>query len=167
MNTLSQLHSDIETRVTTTLESQPDWLCREGCDGCCRRLAEVPSITAQEWALLQTGLAALPPEQLQAIGRAISALASQTTRPVICPMLDRDKGACTVYPYRPVACRTYGFYVQRDLGLYCKDIEAQVDKGDLAEVVWGNHDVIDQRLSRLGESRELTEWFALWKEDVD
>jgi hypothetical protein len=44
--------------------------------------------------------------------------------------------------------------------LYCHDIESLVAEGKLADVVWGNHDAIDQRLTGLGESRPLTEWFA-------
>ena len=167
MNTIAQLHADIETRVNAIRDSHPDWLCRQGCDGCCRRLAEVPRITAEEWDLLQEGLAALPPERLREIGREIAALAGQVSRPIVCPLLDRMAGACLVYTHRPVACRTYGFYVQRDLGLYCKDIESREADGALAEVVWGNHDVIDRRLCDLGESRELPEWFAQWKGDND
>jgi Fe-S-cluster containining protein len=77
-------------------------------------------------------------------------------------MLNQSLGACRVYAHRPVACRTYGFYVQRDKGLYCTDIEARVSEGDWATVVWGNHDVIDRQLNALGDSRDLTEWFALW-----
>ena len=61
----------------------------------------------------------------------------------------------------------YGFYVQRDQGLYCKDIESRVAGGALAEVVWGNHDAIDRRLGGLGDTRDLTEWFARWKEGGD
>lgn len=159
MNTLSRLHVDIETRVNAILDSQPDWLCRQGCDGCCRRLAEVPRITAAEWDLLQEGLAALPPERLRKISQAVAALAGQVSRPIVCPMLDQANGACLVYAQRPVACRTFGFYVQRDVGLYCKDIESRVTNGALAEVVWGNHDIIDRRLCELGEARDLTEWF--------
>ncbi len=160
---LSQLYTDIEARVRIILDDNPDWLCRMGCDGCCRRLAEVPRLTAAEWALLRDGLAALPPERLREIDRDIAALAEQSSRPVVCPLLDRSAGACLVYAHRPVACRTYGFYVQRDLGLYCKDIEARVTDGALAEVVWGNQDAIDRRLCALGDSRDLTEWFAYWK----
>jgi Fe-S-cluster containining protein len=163
VNILAQLHTDIETRVNTIRKSNPDWLCREGCDGCCHRLAEGPRLTAEEWDLLQQGLEALVPEQLMEIGREIAALAGQVSRPIVCPMLDRAQGACLVYVHRPVACRTYGFYVQRDLGLYCKDIEARVADGALAEVVWGNHDPIDRRLNDLGEFRELPEWFAQWR----
>lgn len=165
MKTQAQLHADIETRVKAIRDSHPDWLCRQGCDGCCRRLAEIPRITAQEWDCLKQGLAALPSEQLLEIGREIVARAGQPSRPIVCPLLDRTTGACLVYAHRPVACRTYGFYVQRDLGLYCKDIESSVAAGELAEVVWGNHDVIDRRLSDLGESRELQEWFTQWQRE--
>jgi len=167
MNTLDQLHADIDSRVRNILGDNPDWLCRLGCDGCCRRLAEIPRLTAEEWALLREGLAALPPERLREIGQEIAALAEQTSRPIVCPMLDRAAGACRVYAHRPVACRTYGFYVQRDQGLYCKDIELRVADGALAEVVWGNQDTIDHRLRGLGNTRELTEWFSHWKEGGD
>ena len=163
MNTLYKLHEDVETRVKAIRDSHSDWLCRQGCDSCCRRLAEVPKITAQEWDLLQEGLTALPPEQLRQIIREVATITSQVSRPIVCPMLDRASGACLVYAQRPVACRTFGFYVQRNLGLYCKDIETSVTDGALAEVVWGNHDIIDRRLRDLGESRDLTEWFAGWK----
>ena len=157
---LQQLHLDIDRRVGSIREDSPDWLCGKGCDQCCRRLAEVPQLTAAEWALLQEGLAALTADHLQEIRRKISALTDQPSRPIVCPLLDQSSGACPVYLQRPVACRSYGFYVQRDLGLYCHDIESLVAEGKLADVVWGNHDAIDQRLTGLGESRPLTEWFA-------
>jgi len=120
----------------------------------------VPQLTAAEWDLLQEGLAALAPERLGEISRNIAALAGQHSRPIICPLLDQSTGACPVYLQRPVACRSYGFYVQRDLGLYCHDIESRVADGTLADVVWGNHDPLDHRLTDLGESRPLTERFA-------
>jgi Fe-S-cluster containining protein len=112
-------------------------------------------------------LALLPSELLLEISKDIAALAEQSSRPIVCPLLDQSAGACRVYAHRPVACRTYGFYVQRDKGLYCKDIESRVAGGALAEVVWGNQDVIDRRLCDLGDTRELTEWFVRWKKDGD
>ena len=160
---LSQLNLAIDTRVQSIRENHPDWLCGKGCDQCCRRLAEVPQLTAAEWTLLQEGLATLAPAHRQEISEKMSALAKQTERPITCPLLDQSTGACPVYAQRPVACRSYGFYVQRDLGLYCREIESQVAAGALADVVWGNHDVIDQQLGAQGESRALTEWFALWQ----
>jgi Fe-S-cluster containining protein len=162
-NTLARLHADIETRVQSIRDDHRDWLCRMGCDGCCRRLAEVPHLTSTEWELLKEGLAALPSDQIREIGRNIAALAEQPARPIVCPLLDRSAGACRVYAHRPVACRTYGFYVQRGLGLYCKEIESRVAEGAWVDVVWGNQDAIDRRLQGFGDARELTEWFGQWQ----
>ena len=162
---LFQLHADIDVRVQTIRGGRSDWQCGKGCDGCCRRLAEVPRLTEAEWGLLREGLLALPPEHFRAIRQDITALTGQKRHPVVCPLLDRSSGACPVYLQRPVACRTYGFYVQHDKGLYCRDIESRVADGALADVVWGNHDVIDQQLSGLGEVRALTDWFAHWESE--
>ena len=161
--TLSQLHADIDARVQAIREEHPEWLCGKGCDGCCRKLAEIPQLTTAEWDLLREGLAALPSKQLRAISQSMSALADQKSRPIVCPLLDQSSNACPVYAQRPVACRTYGFYIQRELGLYCNEIESRVADGALADVVWGNHDAIDQRLASLGEARALTSWFEHWQ----
>ena len=166
MRQLTELQADIDTRVASIRENNPDWLCGKGCDNCCRRLAEVPQLTAPEWNLLRDGLASLAPDHLQAIALEITAVASSNIRPVICPLLDHNTGACPVYLHRPVACRSYGFYMQRNVGLFCRDIEKQVADGALPDVVWGNHDAIDHRLARLGEGRPLTEWFAEWVHDA-
>ncbi|HRP67096.1 MAG TPA: hypothetical protein PLF79_13530 [Thauera sp.] len=79
------------------------------------------------------------------------------SRPVVCPMLEEMEGACPVYAQRPVACRTYGSYVQRELGLCRGDIESRVAGGEWGDVVWGNHNAVDQALGALGEVRALTE----------
>ena len=163
MTLLHEIHRSIDVRVQAIREGHPDWLCSKGCDRCCRSLADIPRLTPAEWALLTEGLAGLAEEHLAEITRNMAVLAEQKSRPVVCPMLDQVSGACPVYAHRPVACRTYGFYVQRDKGLYCTAIEAQVADGKLAEVVWGNHDAIDQQLAGQGETRLLTEWFAGWK----
>jgi Fe-S-cluster containining protein len=160
VNTLRELHADIDSRVQAIAAEHPGWLCRKGCDGCCRSLAEVPRLTEAEWRLLREGLAALPEATLRGIARAMTEF--DATRPIICPLLDRAAGACRVYDHRPVACRTYGFYVQRDLGLYCRDIEARVSEGRYADVVWGNQDIVDRRLKDLGDTRDLPEWFEEW-----
>lgn len=162
MSKLSLLHSEIDGRVTLIRQDRPDWQCSKGCDHCCRGLADVPRLTAAEWALLEQGLSLLPAQRLAEIGRDMAAMAAQASRPLTCPMLDLASAACPVYAQRPVACRTYGFYVQRDKGLYCADLEAQVAAGVLDDVVWGNHDGIDRQLGSLGETRPLTQWFAQW-----
>jgi len=163
MSKLFSLHAEIDARVTSIREHHPDWQCAKGCDTCCRRLSEIPRLTAAEWDLLCEGLAPLPQALLQEISQKMSALAGQQARPVVCPLLDEQTGACPVYAQRPIACRSYGFYVQRNLGLYCQDIESRVAEGVLADVVWGNHDAIDQQLAGMGEVRDLTEWFSHWQ----
>jgi Fe-S-cluster containining protein len=160
MTKLDQLHLDIDVRVQTILQDRTDWPCTKGCDQCCRQLAAVPQLTLAEWDLLRAGLQALPAQRLQEISNNIAALSQ--SRPITCPMLDLVAGTCPIYAQRPVACRTYGFYVQRDKGLYCNDIETRVDNGAWADVVWGNHDAIDQQLAGLGETRALTDWFERW-----
>ena len=117
MISLTELHTDIDTRVEQIRSEHPDWLCRSGCEGCCHRLAEIPQLTTAEWTLLREGLLLLPEDLLQTIGQNVAALAEQQTRPIVCPLLDQSTGTCRVYFYRPTACRTYGFYVQRDKGL--------------------------------------------------
>ena len=160
MQALFQLHQDIDERVNDIREHHSDWQCRMGCDLCCRRLAEIPSLTRTEWDLLKAGLLTLSPAQLEDVRQKIRALAEQQTRPFVCPLLNESAGTCSLYEYRPVACRTYGFYVQRDLGLYCNEIKTEVEQGTLADVVWGNHDTIDRRLNALGDTLDLTEWFT-------
>ena len=163
MTKLDQIHRAIDERVQDIRNGHPDWLCGKGCDRCCRQLADIPGLTEAEWTLLKEGLAALPEERLAEIIGNVAKLFGQKARPVVCPLLDQSSGACPVYAYRPVACRTYGFYVQRNKGLYCAAIETQVSDGLLDRVVWGNHDAIDQQLAGQGETKLLTEWFAGWK----
>jgi Fe-S-cluster containining protein len=163
MNKLLQLHTDIDTRVNAIRESNADWQCKMGCDGCCHRLAQVPQLTTVEWDLLRTGLATLSLEIQQEISQAVANLSDwSSTSFVVCPMLDEVKGTCRVYDYRPVACRTYGYYVQHDKGLYCNDILERVTSGVLKDVVWGNQNTIDRQLSCLGDTKNLSEWFAHW-----
>ena len=64
MTSINQLHSDIDDRVTAIIEDNLEWPCRKGCDGCCRRLAEIPQLTIAEWDLLREGLSLLTPELL-------------------------------------------------------------------------------------------------------
>lgn len=159
---LVDLHAEIDARVGAIRDAHPEWPCSKGCDNCCRRLAEIPILTEAEWRLLRQGLAALPDDQLRAIRLKVVNLAQQSTRPLVCPMLDLTSGACPVYAQRPVACRSYGYYLQRDTGLYCRDIEARVAAGELADVVWGNHDAVERRLHATGDARPLTVWFQNW-----
>jgi Fe-S-cluster containining protein len=159
MKTLTELHDDIDERVSAIRLENPDWLCKMGCDGCCHRLAQIPELTLAEWTLFREGFATLSDEKQQEIRQNVATLSSQSPRSIVCPMLDKAAGACLIYAYRPVACRTYGFYVERDKGLYCHDIELRVEQGELNNVVWGNHDTVNRHLDKLGDKRNLVEWF--------
>ncbi len=153
---LVELHREIDSRTQEIAASHGDWPCRKGCDTCCRRLAELPRLTRGEWELVEAGLDRLDHEVL----RQVVARIRQGQTPV-CPFLDREAGSCLIYDHRPVACRTYGFYVERDLGLYCSEIERRVNSGEMADVVWGNVASIEAKLgARHGEKIGLLDWFS-------
>jgi len=80
------------------------------------------------------------------------------SRPVTCPMLDPDSASCLVYQARPVACRAYGFYAEREFVLGCSRIESVSRQA--SDVVWGNHTALEQRMDGLGEAAELSQWLA-------
>jgi uncharacterized protein len=161
---LRVVYERIAARTAETTQAQPDWPCREGCDGCCRSLAGAPELTAEEWALLRELWSELGAEARQAIDEGLAELARDVAAGAArstCPLLDRDAGSCRVYAARPAACRTYGFYVSRGVGLYCDRVRARVDAGLCDNVVWGNHDVVDGDLERgFGAQRSLLEWVA-------
>jgi Fe-S-cluster containining protein len=77
---------------------------------------------------------------------------------MVCPLLDEKSGACLVYAARPVACRTYGFYADREGGLYCTLIEEYA--ATTHTIVWGNHEAVEARLDAIGSRRNLVEWLA-------
>jgi uncharacterized protein len=154
MTPIEQIHRDVEARVEA-IAAASNWPCRKGCDECCRRLARAPEVSEDEWRLLEAAIAELPPDRGAEIRRRIRASAGQS-RPVVCPLLDEANGACLVYAARPVACRSYGFYAERDQVLGCARIEAI--SRERIDVVWGNHQSLEQRLAALGPAKPLSEW---------
>ncbi len=95
--------------------------------------------------MLSEGIALLSPDVRALVHERIEALRDRS-RPVVCPLLDRQTGACLVYAHRPSACRTYGFYVRRQDGMHCTIVEEAVS-AHKADVVWGNHASIDHALA--------------------
>jgi Fe-S-cluster containining protein len=147
---LVELQREIDSRAREITAAQIAWPCRRGCDYCCRNLAEPPRLTRAEWDLVNQGLARLAPSVKLEIAARV-----REGEKRICPFLDRGAGSCLIYQHRPVACRTYGFYVERDRGLYCRRIEQRVESGEFAEVVWGNAAGVEARLESLGEKISL------------
>jgi len=156
---LEVLQADVEARCGATRAAYPDWPCRKGCDRCCRSLAKVPEATAAEWQLVELSFGSLPADLRSEIERRIDDLRCQGA-PFTCPFLDREAGDCLVYESRPIACRTYGYYVEREAGLYCGEIAALVQGGEADSVVWGNQCAIDARLDELGPRIPVTAHFG-------
>jgi Fe-S-cluster containining protein len=154
MSELRILDEAVAARCGATTAAHPDWPCRAGCADCCRSLAQVPALTAAEWDRLE---AAVPAAHQPAVNQRIAAVLRQNQGPYACPWLDPERDVCLVYEARPIACRTYGFYVERDQGLYCRRIAARVDAGEIGDVVWGNQEAIDSQLDRLGPRQTLAD----------
>ncbi len=155
MNRLHEIQNTVARRVSEIASAHGDWPCRKGCDHCCRRLASVPVVTAAEWDLMAEALGDLPADVADEARHRIRQSAG-LSRPVICPLLDVGSGTCLIYHARPVACRTYGFYVEREGVLGCSQIE-QLARSS-AEIVWGNQASVDHELHALGDSAELFIW---------
>lgn len=155
MSELVTIRKAVQARAEGMILARGDWPCRKGCDDCCRRLAQVPLVNATEWAEVREALAELPVAVAEGIRARIRESAGGD-RPFTCPLLERESGACLVYAARPVECRTYGFYVERDRVLGCERIEAVA--GDVSGVVWGNHDGVAADLRALGEAFPLHFW---------
>ena len=162
---LLQIYEDIERRTRATIEEHTWWPCRRGCDSCCHRLVDIPQLVRAEWELLREGIEALPSGVRVAVDQRIATLAAlevagELPRHITCPLLDEQEGACLVYAQRPSACRTYGFYVERGIGLHCDQITLAIDGHE--DVVWGNQEGVDGALARLARAapRPLTAWVA-------
>ena len=152
------LQAEIDIRCRALTAQHPDWPCRRGCDDCCRRLAALPSLSQPEWELLRQGVSALPETAQGEIRQRLASLPGGP--PFVCPFLDDVSGACLVYEHRPLACRMYGFYAERDHGLYCGLILEREQRGDFAGAMWGNACAMDARAGDLGPRLDLCEAIA-------
>jgi Fe-S-cluster containining protein len=152
---LPLLDQAIEAHAAATRAAHPSWPCAAGCDLCCRSLPFLPTISEPEWQRLAEALSQLPLEQ-QAEIRERTAAAPERG-PLTCPMLALESGQCRVYEARPIACRSYGFYTERDAGLHCERVtEAIAPFAD--QVVWGNGEAIARTLREAGEPVSLRVW---------
>jgi Fe-S-cluster containining protein len=118
---------------------QPQSLqCRLGCTLCCVGLFE---IDAADVAVIASGLAELPEERREAVIARAAAIIIETAHPDIrnisaeererffeetadvpCPALE-ESGGCSIYPHRPLVCRTFGLPIREGakyLGQECE-----------------------------------------------
>jgi Fe-S-cluster containining protein len=97
--------------------------CRPGCSLCCQALFE---IGAADVAVVAQGIRELPPQRRAVVVERARRIAGNLAHPdlrkttkeereaffaragdVTCPALD-ERGGCSIYAHRPLACRTYG-----------------------------------------------------------
>jgi len=157
MTRLQQIQDEVRLRVEEIASTHGSWPCRKGCDECCRRLASTPRVTQEEWLLIAGAMQALPADTAESAKQRIRDSAG-LSRPVVCPLLDADRGTCLVYEARPVACRAYGFYVEQREVLGCSRIESVSLQSP--NVVWGNHVALEEKVRRLGAAAELSVWLG-------
>lgn len=151
---LQNLDAKIDARVQSIRAERDWWPCQRGCSFCCRHLAHPPELSAAEWERVDAAVSSLPDAVRVTVKQRINALMQQITEQtlgsaVVCPYLDEQEGACLIYDSRPIACRTYGFFVSRDHDQYCGQIETEVhQRGDHA-IVWGNAESIRSDVERI------------------
>lgn len=136
-------------------------MCRLGCTMCCHGLFE---IGAADVSLIADGLDSLPAADREALIRRAGEIIEKTSHPdlrgcepdekeaffarsenVPCPALGPD-GACSIYEWRPIVCRTFGLPLR----------EGRRYIGDVCEL---NFNEASQK------EREAAAWDLLW-EDV-
>lgn len=101
LSTYRELLAKVDRKVAAITTAHPHSLqCRLGCHSCCKPGLTVSALEAEN---LQLYFAAHPEVSVQ-----LPTLASQNphggTR---CELLD-EQGACTIYPVRPLVCRSHG-----------------------------------------------------------
>ncbi len=151
---LQNLDARIDSRVEAIRAERSWWPCRRGCDQCCRQLARPLELSAEEWARVDEAIATLPKPARAEVEQNVAALLAQiaagtVAAPVVCPFLDLQEGACRIYDSRPIACRTYGFFVARDHDQYCQMVEAEVASQGDRTIVWGNAIAIQHAIEQI------------------
>lgn len=156
---LTLLDAEIDARTAEVRTQAPDWPCQAGCATCCRHLSAPHLLSPPEWARLEAGLRALPPAEAAEIEAGLDAMAEHPLdTPLVCPVLDRETDRCRLYAHRPLACRTHGYYATRRGGYWCDDIDARVEAGGAADVVFGRYEALERTAQRhLGEPETWAE----------
>ncbi|WP_179228557.1 YkgJ family cysteine cluster protein [Leptolyngbya ohadii] len=152
---LHNLDQRIESRVQAIRAERDGWLCKRGCDYCCRHLDHPPDLTAIEWERVDAAVAQLPVSEQAIVEQKINALLQQIAEgnlglSVVCPYLNEQEGACRIYDARPIACRTYGFFAARHEEQYCQQIRDEIAHRGEGTIVWGNAEAIRKKLEQIG-----------------
>lgn len=117
---LTQAFSSFEGNVDIQAQAYPDIACHKGCATCCtiRVVATAPEVLLVARYLRSAG-GALKQEGIDLLQRLADADAltrgcdeqQRVELSCRCPYI--DKGACVIYPVRPLACRGHASYDKR------------------------------------------------------
>ena len=149
---LYQKVQDFEARLSEP--TKRGLKCKQGCSACCHQRFSVFSIEADH---IKNWFAALSESEKKSLlenWREDLSLRSPDDKTLACVFLD-DKGACTIYPARPLICRTQGLPLallkeetqsrqQLDICPLNRDVLAGVEAGDIL-----NLDLLNTILSHL------------------
>jgi hypothetical protein len=110
------------TQITSAIETRrsADLACRPGCHDCCRVELDLLPVEA---ARVAQHLRSLDEASRQAIRARAGAIGA-------CVMLDAE-GVCSIYPARPIVCRTEGHALDHPSGLIPEDAIRARAHGDV------------------------------------
>ncbi len=130
----SDLYTLIDLLASGVKEAYPESLCKAGCSSCCQYPPALFTVTRQEWEAM---LAYVTREwSAERIGRLVTRFwgshgpymrrlkviewlmefplpvnAKRKAVPLECPFLEDER--CSVYPVRPVYCRSFGSFTYK------------------------------------------------------
>jgi len=152
MSTINNLKHSIQTTIDNILLQYNNWPCNKGCDYCCNNIEHMPYLTIEEIEMLNEGIKLLDKHVIENIKVKIKNLNEHFTH-FKCPFISSE-GHCLVYDHRPIACRTYGFYISninKSKGLFCYKIQELESSNKLNHIIWGNYNVISTQLESMGK----------------
>lgn len=115
--------------------------CLENCTECCHQLV---SLLESDLFKIKRALRKLPKEELER-------LKNQERNHEYCPLLDVQKGTCSVYESRPNICRGFGMYQGALSCSYNLDIP-------LLPINWFMQDMIDKKDTFIGTLGKEFTW---------
>ncbi len=147
------IYSEIGETTDRLATQHPWWPCRKGCGHCCYLLT-APVATEYEWEHALEGINELPPDLRRRVVERARRFGNDPERTntegrTACPFLEDN--VCSIYPFRPSVCRTYGMYTYRGNGHWCELVEdALMDHHEeLADIVFGNLGPVLTQVDRL------------------